>query len=148
MELQVSWDRKDGVLIASPAGRVDSANSAEFQDALESGIPSEERALLLDFQHLSYMSSAGLRVLLVIARKFRHVHQTIGLCNMSGAIRSVVSLSGFDRIIPVHETLAEGLEAIPAEDRSGTPQPSPEETPAPDENRSGPREWSFKMHST
>ena len=122
MDFQVDWERVAGVLIAAPAGRVDSANSADFRAAMESGIPPGERALLLDLQHLSYMSSAGLSVILTVARKFRQTGQTIAMCGLSGPIRSVVSLSGFDKIIPVHESRAAALEAFPAVDETDTEQ--------------------------
>ena len=147
MDLQINWDRQAGVLVASPVGRVDSASSAQFQEALESGIPSEERALLLDLRHLTYLSSAGLRVLLVVTRKFRQSHQTIAMCELSRTIRSIVSLSGFDKIIPVYGSLAEAIEAVAAKDGSAKPKRTVDEKPAPDEDRSGPRRWSFKMHS-
>ena len=148
MDFQVDWERVAGVLIAAPAGRVDSANSADFRAAMESGIPPGERALLLDLQHLSYMSSAGLSVILTVARKFRQTGQTIAMCGLSGPIRSVVSLSGFDKIIPVHESRAAALEAFPAVDEADTDRLDAEAPrPAPDESRSGRPSWSFKRHS-
>ena len=148
MDFQVDWERVAGVLIAAPAGRVDSANSADFRAAMESGIPPGERALLLDLQHLSYMSSAGLSVILTVARKFRQTGQTIAMCGLSGPIRSVVSLSGFDKIIPVHESRAAALEAFPAVDEADTDRLDAEALrPAPDESRSGRPSWSFKRHS-
>ena len=148
MELQVGWERVAGVLIAAPAGRVDSVNSADFRAAMESGIPQGERALLLDLQDLSYMSSAGLSVILMVARKFSQADQTIAMCGLSGPIRSVVSLSGFDKIIPVHESRAAALEAFPAVDETDAGQIDAEAArPAPDESRSGRPSWSFKRHS-
>lgn len=148
MELQVGWERVGGVLIATPAGRVDSANSAEFRAAMESGIPPEQKTLLLDLEHLSYMSSAGLSVILLVARKFRQADRTIAMCGLSGAIGSVVTLSGFDKIIPVHESRAAALEALPAVDEADSVRldaDAPE--PAPEEKGSSRPSWSFKRHS-
>ena len=148
MDLQVGWERVAGVLIAVPVGRVDSVSSADFRAVMESGIPPGEKALLLDLQHLSYMSSAGLSVVLMVARKFRQADQTIAMCGLSGPIRSVVSLSGFDKIIPVHESRAAALEAFPAVDETDPARLDAEEPrPAPDESRSGRSSWSFKRHS-
>lgn len=120
MDMQVSFSRRAGVLIASPAGRVDSANSLEFREALESGIPSAERALLLDLEQLSYMSSAGLRVLLMVARRFQGPDNAIGVCSLSAALRSVMSLSGFDKIMPVFETMDDALKSISTEEYVGS----------------------------
>ena len=119
MGIEVSFSRRAGVLIASPAGRVDSANSLEFREALEAGIPPGERALLLDLGQLTYMSSAGLRVLLMVARKFQGPDNAIGVCSLSAMLGSVMSLSGFDKIMPVYETIADGLRSISEEEDAG-----------------------------
>lgn len=119
MSIQVGFSRKAGVLIASPAGRVDSANSREFREALEAGIPSEERALLLDLGQLTYMSSAGLRVLLMAARRFQGPDNAIGVCSLSPMLQSIISLSGFDKIMPVYETVEDALRSISGEEDAG-----------------------------
>ena len=154
MDLKVSWERMNGVLIASPAGRVDSVNSVAFREALVSEVPAGERALLLDLRDLSYMSSAGLSVLLVLAKRFRGSGKAMGMCGLPAAIAAVVTLSGFDKIIPVYETRDAALETMSLpEDADPARQPaeaplaaSGEETDAK-RKRSGPRRWSFKMHS-
>lgn len=153
--LDVSWDRMDGVLIASPTGRVDSVNSAAFREALLSEIPSDERAFLLDLRDLSYMSSAGLSVLLVLAKRFRGSGKAMGMCGLPGPISAVVTLSGFDKIIPVYETRDAALEVMsrpneadPRLSAAEAPKAASGEDAASDRKRSGPRRWSFKMHST
>lgn len=155
LDLQVGWDRRAGVLIASPAGRVDSVTSAALREALVSGVPSEERALLLDLSDLSYMSSAGLSVLLLMAKRFRGSGRAMGMCGLPGAIAAVVTLSGFNKIIPVYETRDAALAVMGGQDEHD-PAPAPAEaSPAasdeesvPKEDRSGPRRFSFKRHST
>ena len=107
----VKWDRKDGVLIALLSGRIDSSNAGELQSALESGIDPGERALVLDFEQVSFMSSAGLRVCLVIARKFNEPGKEFGICTPSDPIRDVIAISGFDQIIAVHDSQAVAINA-------------------------------------
>ena len=112
MAIRVSWSRPAGVLVASVAGRVDSANSMAFRTALEEGIAEDDRTLVLDFRHLSYLSSAGLRVLLIVARRFRQPDHAVGMCHLTEPIRHVMSISGFDKVIPIHETRTEALAAV------------------------------------
>ena len=107
----VKWERKDGVLIALLSGRIDSSNAGELQSDLESGIDPGERALVLDFEHVSFMSSAGLRVCLVIARKFNESGKEFGICTPSDPIRDVVAISGFDQIIAVYDSQAAAINA-------------------------------------
>ena len=155
MDLKVSWERMEGVLIASPVGRVNSVNSAAFREALVSEVPSDERALLLDLHGISYMSSAGLSVLLVLAKRFRGSGKAMGMCGLPGAMSAVVTLSGFDKIIPVYETRDAALQAMSRPSDTDRPQSAAEapeaasgEQAASDRKESGPRRWSFKMHST
>lgn len=112
MEMRVSWSRQGGVLVASVAGRVDSANSAAFRTALEEGIGEDDQTLVLDFRHLAYMSSGGLRVLLILAKRFRRPDHAVGICHLTEAIRDVLTVSGFGNVIPIHETRAEALAAV------------------------------------
>ena len=108
----IKWSRRSGILIAMPVGRIDGTNYLECQNILESGIDPEEGALILDFARLGYISSAGLRVCLVIAKKFNEPGKAFGICNLSSSIRDIVTVSGFDQIIPLHESQGAAIEAI------------------------------------
>ena len=112
MDVQVSWSRDAGVLVASLSGRVDSGNSAALHEVLKEGIPEGERTLAMDCGQLTYMSSAGLRVLLDMSQRFRGPRKAMGLCGLPEGIDSVVRLSGFDKIIPVHESIADAVAAV------------------------------------
>lgn len=112
MDVKVSWSRDAGVLVGSVSGRVDSGNSAAFHEALKEGIPENERALVLDCGELQYMGSAGLRVILQMTRKFRGPGKALSLCGLQAGIESVVRLSGFYKIIPVHGSIAEAVAAV------------------------------------
>lgn len=104
MGFDVKWERIQGILIAIILGRIDSSNADELQSVLEAEINSADQALLLDFEQVSYISSAGLRVCLVIAKQFKQPGKQFGICTLSGQVRSVVAISGFDRIIPIYES--------------------------------------------
>ena len=108
----VKWSRRAGILIAMPVGRIDGSNYLECQNILESGIDPEENAMILDFAQLGYISSAGLRVCLVVAKKFNEPGKAFGICNLSSSIRDIVTVSGFDQIIPLHESQSAAIEAI------------------------------------
>ena len=47
-----------------------------------------------------------------MVRRFREPNKALGLCELSGSIASVVRLSGFDKIIPVHRSLDDAVAAI------------------------------------
>ena len=108
----VKWSRRAGILIAMPVGRIDGSNYLECQNILESGIDTDESALILDFAQLGYISSAGLRVCLVVAKKFNGPGKAFGICNLSSSIRDIVTVSGFDQIIPLYDSQSAAIETM------------------------------------
>ncbi len=112
MSVQVKWERKDGILIAMLIGHIDSSNADRFQRIVESGIDAEDQALILDFERVFFISSAGLRISLVMSRKFNESGKKFGLCTLSDPIRNVLAISGFDQIIPIYDSRAAAINAF------------------------------------
>ena len=110
--VDIQWERKDGVLVAAVIGRVDGSTAAEFHQLLESGIEPGDTALILDLEKLTFISSPGLRVGLIIARKFNEPGKWFGVCTLPTHIRGVIAVSGFDQLIAVYESRAAALSAI------------------------------------
>ena len=109
--MEINIEREDGILIARVAGRVDGANAREFEQTLSAAI-SDDRNVIVDFGGLSYISSSGLRVILLVAKALRNRAAHLALCSLSGPIREVFEISGFDKIIPIHGSRAEALAAL------------------------------------
>ena len=93
-------------------GRIDSSNADRFQRIVESGIDSEDQALILDFERVFFISSAGLRISLIISRKFNESGKKFGVCTLSDPIRNVLAISGFDQIIPIYESQTAAINAF------------------------------------
>ena len=110
--LTIQGEQKAGILVAKTAGRVDGSNARDFQDALESLLNDQVTALLLDLEKVSYISSAGLRVLLLVSKQLQSRAAKFGVCYLSEPISEVFQISGFDKIIPTHPTQADALAAF------------------------------------
>ena len=109
--MEINVEREDGAMIAVVKGRVDSANAREFEQVLTEAI-GDDHNVVIDFSGLSYISSSGLRVLLMVAKSLRQRSAHLALCSLSTAIREVFEISGFDKIIPIHDTRAEAVAAL------------------------------------
>ena len=112
MEININWERKEGILIAVIVGRVDAGNAEAFQNQLESGIDAGDNALILDCEQLSFISSAGLRVGLIIAKKFSKPDKKFGMCALSGPVHEVVAISGFNQLITIYDSRKEAINVI------------------------------------
>ncbi len=108
-----SQARIDGdVLTVTPEGRLDGTNSRDFEDSVLRQLRTADQAsqegqykVLIDMGKLDYVSSAGLRAILLIAKTLKTQRSNLVLCSLSPRIREVFKISGFDRIVPIHDSL-------------------------------------------
>ena len=112
MDVDIKWGRKSGILIAMLVGRFSGANADLFERMLENGVDSSDNALILDFEHVTFLSSAGLRVALTIGKKFNKPGKKYAICALQEGVRGIVQISGFDKVIPVYDTQAAAVEAL------------------------------------
>jgi anti-anti-sigma factor len=88
-------DEKHGdVWMIAPAGRIDSVTSPSLEEALARAIDRGERRVVVDFGGVDYISSAGLRVMLVAAKRLREGGRLV-LCRLNEPVRQVFDLAGF-----------------------------------------------------
>ena len=126
-------ERKDAVLIASPQGRLDGDNAMEFKAALEEFIIPNDK-VILDLKDISYMSSAGLRILAMLSSESKRTGYAISICSPTPPVEYVLRTSGFYKIITVHPTMEEATgEDATGENATGenaTRENDTRETPA------------------
>ncbi|MYD51324.1 MAG: STAS domain-containing protein [Dehalococcoidia bacterium] len=110
MELNV--ERDGGTVVVGAGERIDGTNAREFQSALEDAIEETDRAVILDLADLTYISSAGLRAILMTARSLRRQDAALAVCSLTDSVREVFEISGFNQIIPVHSSRDDAVNAL------------------------------------
>jgi len=110
--MELSGELAGDVLVLTPEGRIDGSNSADFQSAVMERIDEGSESILLDFASISYISSAGLRAVLILAKKLNQMKGKFALCSMQQSVQSVFEVSGFVKIIDVHPGREEALAAM------------------------------------
>ena len=115
--MEIREERSDGTLVIALAGRVDSNSSGELEKRLLRHVAEGARRVVIDLQGVEYISSAGLRVLLLAASKLRPVGGQVVLCAMGRPVREVFDLAGLTALFPVEATRAEALNRIASEGR-------------------------------
>ena len=111
VKLAVLSATPDGVVVVAAEGRVDATTIRRFETALTVVRKACETAMILDCRQLDYISSAGLRVVLGLAKSLRQQGAELGICSVTDEVHRVFNVSGFDQIIPVCATQAEALAA-------------------------------------
>lgn len=108
----MNTEQKEGVLIAKPEGRIDGVNARDFHEALTKAIGADSSAVLVDLAAINYISSAGLRTFLLVAKTLQQRSAQFALCSLSDPIREIFEISGFDKIIAIHPSEGEALAAL------------------------------------
>ena len=88
--------------VLDAVGRIDSATAKALEEKLLGLIKEAPSALIVDFAGVNYISSAGLRVLLVAAKQSKAAHCKFALCSLKAQVRDVFDISGFGTIIALH----------------------------------------------
>jgi anti-sigma B factor antagonist len=99
--LEVIEETSDGILVVSPVGRVDSGTAGTLEKRLLERLAQGERRVVIDLGDVSYISSAGLRVLLLILNKLKALGGRLALCSMGHSVREVFELAGFTTIFVI-----------------------------------------------
>lgn len=110
MEMQEAEEA--GILVLTPVGRVDSGTAKQFEERLMAPIEAGHTRVLVDFQSLAYISSAGLRVLLMAGKKLKPPAGSFALCGMQPHVREVFDVSGFATILVIHPDRPAALAAM------------------------------------
>ncbi len=105
----------DELQILRPQGRLDGDSSPELTRQALDMIEHGNRRLLLDLRDLYYVSSAGLRAALAIAKRMSAAGGRLAVSSMSPQVAEVFDISGFVAVIDVHPT-AESASARLMED--------------------------------
>ena len=107
--MELSETKSDGALVVTPTGRLNAESAQALQELLSSRIDAGETSLLLDLAQLDYISSAGLRSLLLAAKRVQACDGRFAVCALTANVREVFRMSGFDTIIDIHPDRATAL---------------------------------------
>lgn len=101
----------DKVLVA-PQGRIDQATAASFQAALAPHLTAcsgDTQTLVLDFAGVSYISSVGLRVLMLASRQVAAQKGRLLIAAPTPLVREVFEISRFNLVFPIFDSVAAAL---------------------------------------
>jgi len=102
---------RDGVSVIAISGSLDSTTAPRAQDEVLPLIASG-CCLVLDLSQCEYVSSAGLRVLLMIAKQLAAKNGRWAISGLSAEIKDVMEMTGFAAFFATFGTVAEALAAV------------------------------------
>jgi anti-anti-sigma factor len=112
--MKLTIEEFNDVRQVSPAGKIDSRMAPEFENALGEAILGEPKHLIVNLEGVDFLSSAGLRSILVIAKRLDKVARKLAFVGASELVADVIRLTGVDSIFPLCATTQEARERLTA----------------------------------
>ena len=110
--MQIATHQYADTTVVAPAGRVDHLSAAALESALTpllAEAAARKGALVLDFSGVDYISSVGLRVLMIAARQMRAADARLSVAALQSVVAEIFTISRFDKVLVVCATLEDAL---------------------------------------
>ncbi len=110
MEIQT---RKEKVaVVVSVKGRMDAVTAPEFDKRVIDLISKGEKTFLINLDELDYISSAGLRSILALAKKLKEKEGKLLFAGLKGPVEEVFKISGFSSMFKLFDSEESALREI------------------------------------
>jgi len=105
--MEVKAEKRGKVTIVWLRGRLDASSSQSAENQLLALINQGEDRLVLDFSELTYMSSLGLRVLMMVAKNIKKVNGKLALAGLNDHIYEIFKIARFTSIFSIYPSCEE-----------------------------------------
>lgn len=103
---------RDDVVVMPLVGRVDAVTSPRISSEVRDHIAAGARYLLLNMSQVNFLSSSGLRALLLIRKELMTEGGELRLCSLQEQVYDVFVLTGFTQVFAIHATQDEAIAAF------------------------------------
>jgi anti-anti-sigma factor len=107
--------RDESVIVVEVRGRMDSTTSRVVEDALLGLLDRGENRFIVDCARLDYISSAGLRVFLMAAKRTTRANGRLVIATLNSDVKQVFDLTGFSSILHICGSRAEAISTCHAD---------------------------------
>lgn len=110
VDLQVEIEEIEGKIVLRVSGRLDAASAPVLEKKLNQLIGDEKNHILLDFVHVNYLSSAGMRLLLSTTKKLKMKTGYLVIFSLGEEAMEIIKMAGFEKILNIRGSEQEALQ--------------------------------------
>ncbi len=110
--MEISEEHIGDTCVVTAKGRLDGGASAAFAEQIGNLISASRPKLLIDFAGVDFVTSAGLRAVLLLVKKVKAAGGTFALCNVQDSVREVLDITGFTGMLSIHPARADAIAAL------------------------------------
>ncbi len=112
MSVDVTENREDDVLVLRVDGRLDAASAPLLERKVNTVIEGGQARLVLNFERVTYLSSAGMRLLLAVSKKLSALQGRMVVASVNDEVMEVLKMAGFDQLLEFAHTESEALSKL------------------------------------
>jgi anti-anti-sigma factor len=110
--MEVTEHRLGNAIALHIAGRVDGSVSKHLEQKVVE-VLANDGAIIVDLAEMNYVSSAGLRSFITLAKRARARNQTVALCGMRDEVAEIFEISGLMELFSIHGSVEAAAAALP-----------------------------------
>ena len=110
--MEITQKEENGIVSIAIKGRLDADSSPEAEIVVKEALEGQTTRVLFNLGALEYLSSAGLRVLLSVAKEMRRREGKMVLCSLNEFVKEIFEVSGFQSLIPIVDSVESGIEVL------------------------------------
>ncbi|MDD2787997.1 STAS domain-containing protein, partial [Methanoculleus sp.] len=107
--MDLATERRDGILTFVMRGRLDGYGAGELSDAVQASLQDDDRSVVFDLAGVSYLSSAGIRVLLAVKKRLKERSGVLALAGVQEYPKSVLDMAGVTPVFSLYPTVGEAV---------------------------------------
>jgi anti-sigma B factor antagonist len=103
------------VVVAAPVGRLDHSSAESLKNELGpvlDDLASDHISLVLDFSGVDYISSMGLRALMIAAKQARSQNTRIGVAALQPIVNEIFQISRFNHVLEIYPSVRAALQVL------------------------------------
>jgi anti-anti-sigma factor len=110
--MDISEIKHSDAVVLALSGKLDATTAKPFEEKIIGVINSGTQRLVVDLSQLEYVSSSGLRVFLLAAKRLQPTNGKMALCGLQDHIRQLFDLAGFSSILSIYGSRDEAMKSL------------------------------------
>lgn len=109
--MEIKMENRGEVVLIAISGRLDAVTATELDTSFGEILEGGGQNAIVSLEDLEYISSAGLRVILLFAKKLHAAQRQVGFAALSGNVKEIFDISGFYSLFKIYDTVEEAFAA-------------------------------------
>jgi len=107
--MQMTINDENDITVIAFSGNLETNTAPDAEEEINALIEKGAKKILINFENLGYISSSGLRLLLMTGKQLQSREGSLRICNMNITVKEVFDMSGFGVLFNIFETESEAM---------------------------------------